>query len=66
MSAEHPLKTSNIFGSLRNLSEYLSRGLTRPRSISCASVTSVFDTCMMSKLYFQNFCVVFSWVKSFG
>ena len=54
------LGTPNILGSLRNLSKYLSGGLTRPKSLILAFVTYFSDTCMLSELYFQDFCVVFS------
>ena len=66
MSIKDHLGAPNILGSLRNLSEYMFGGLTRPRSITFAFVTSIFDICMYSELYSQDFCVVFSWVKSFG
>ena len=42
------------------------RGLTRPRRFPFAFVTSVSNTCMLSELYFQEFCVVLSWVLSLG
>ena len=40
--------------------------MTRPRRFTFAFVTSVSGTCMLSKLYFQDSCVIFSWVKSLG
>ena len=50
----HVLETTNIFLE------------TRPRRFSFTFVTSVSDTCMLSELYFHDFCVVFSWVLSLG
>ena len=52
MSTEDHLGTPNILGSLRNLLEYMFGGLTRPRSITFAFVTSVSDKCMLLELYF--------------
>ena len=63
MSTEDQFGTPNILGSLRNLSEYLSGDLTRPISITFAFVTCVSDTCILSELYFQDLCVVFSWLN---
>ena len=66
MSIEDHLGTPNILESSINLLEYLCGGLTRPMSITFTFFSSVSNTCMMLELYFQNFCVVFSWVKSLG
>ena len=66
MSIEDHLRTPNIHDSSRNLSEYLCGGLTRPRGITFSIVNSISSTCMLSKLYFQDFYVVFSRVKSLG
>ena len=41
-------------------------GLTRHGRFTFAFVTSVSDTCMLSEFYFEDSCVVFSWVKSLG
>ena len=64
MSIEDHLGTPNILDSSTNLSKYLCRGLTRPRIITFTFVNYVYDTCMLSELYFQDFCVVFLWFKS--
>ena len=66
MSTEDHLGKPNILDSSTNLSEYLCGSLTRPRIFTFTSVSSVSDTCMLSELHFQGFCVVFSWVKSLG
>ena len=66
MSAEYHLGIPNIFYSSRNLSEYLCGGMTRPRSITFSFVSFISDTSMLSKLFFQDFCVIFLRVKSLG
>ena len=64
--SENLLGTRNIYDMLWKLQISFWRDLTMPRRFSFASVTSVSDTCMMSELYFQDFCFVFSWVLSLG
>ena len=60
MSAMDHLGTLKILDISTNLSEYLCGGLTRPRSFTFSFVSFVFDRCMLSELYFQDFCVIFS------
>ena len=64
--SENLLGTRNIDDLPWKLQISFWRGLTRPRRFSFAFVTSVSDKCMMLELYFQDFCVVFSWVLSLG
>ena len=66
MSAEYHLGTLNIFYSSRNLLEYLYGGLTRSGSFTFSFVNCVSYICILSELYFKEFCIVFSWVKSLG
>ena len=64
-TVDHP-RTPNILDCLTNLSEYLCGGMTRPRIFTFSFVSSVSGKYMLSELYFEDFCVVFSWVKSLG
>ena len=40
--------------------------MTRPINNTFAFVSSVSDIGMLLEFYFQDFCIVFLWVKSFG
>ena len=64
-TVDHP-RTPNILDCLTNLSEYLCGGMTRPRIFTFSFVSSVSGRYMLSELNFEDFCVVFSWVKSLG
>ena len=65
-SVEYHLGTINIYNRPWKLQLSFCRSLTQPRRFTFAFVTSVSNTCMLSELYFHDFCVVFSWVKSLG
>ena len=66
MFVEYHLRTLNIFDSSRNLLEYLYGGLKILGSFTFSFVNSVSYICTLSELYFKDFCIVFSWVKSLG